>query len=38
MARSNNGSWPKLLLTMIEASLSIETMQQFRDYMPDDRA
>lgn len=38
MVRSNNGSWPKPLLTMIEASLSREAMQQFRDYVPDDRA
>ncbi len=38
MARSNNGSWPKPLLTLIEASHSREAMQQFRDYVPDDRA
>ena len=38
MARSNNGSWPKPLLAMIEASHSREAMQQFRDYEPDDRA
>ena len=38
MARSNNSSWPKPLLTLIEASHSREAMQQFRDYVPDDRA
>lgn len=38
MARSTNGSWPKPLMTMIEASHSRAAMQQFRDYVPDDRA
>ena len=38
MARSNNGSWPKPLLAMLEASHSREAMQQFRDYVPDERA
>ncbi|MEO8455560.1 MAG: hypothetical protein ABI454_10395 [Sphingomicrobium sp.] len=38
MARSNNDCWPKPLLAMIGASHSPEAMQQFRDYVPDDRA
>lgn len=38
MARSNNGSWPKSLLAMIEASQPRKAMQHFRDYEPDDRA
>ena len=38
MARSKNSSWPKPLFTLIEASHSREAMQQFRDYVPDDRA
>jgi len=38
MVRSNDGCWPKPLLAMIGASHSREAMQQFRDYVPDDRA
>lgn len=34
----NPGVWPKPLLAMIEASHSRETMEQFRDYDPDDQA
>lgn len=38
MTLSNNGSWPKPLLAMIAASHSREAMEQFRDYVPDDKA
>lgn len=38
MDRGKNGSWPKPLLAMIEASHSREATQQFRNYELNDRA
>lgn len=38
MRQNRNGSWPKPLLAMIEASHSRQAMEQIRDYALDDQA